>query len=698
MLTATTTTMAVAGNTNTNATALKRNLSGSIVDNDHLVNNNNDDAAANDDYDDDTQTPAIAATTITNANTILVEKSLATLELQYFKAVSLYRRRNYEKCVKVCNVMLQAGHENNVQMFNTPPDADEYETVEDLQIKRTTTPAVTNATNNTGGGGGGGGGYSKGLISNNSSNRYSSNLQRIAVRQRQCQHRGEQRVQRSNNVANASVSISNTTVVTSSANSCAVDSMPTWMMEGVWQLKMRALTQRVYVDDLETNETDNPVNEEIEFERIATAARPNTSINQAFVPRPSSSLLRAAQSAKIDLNENVGMKANTAGEQTRNMTTNLTTRPLSGMIRPGSRCLSQSGTSFDSRPSSRCGSASRIRATSAAAFFVGDNTSVLYQASRLNPTIYAERKVLVKALFQFLYYHESDVPKAYSLAEAVMESMHKRKNGSSISIRSLMNCDEWWWQQQMGRCLLAMHYTRKAETHLHHSLNLFPHPDTYLLLSRVYQRLKQPQRAMDLIQKAVDRHPFDISFRLEQGRLLDYMGKQEEGVQMYRLISRLNPINVEALACIALNYFYDNNPEMALMYYRRILSLGIHSAELYCNIALCCLYGGQIDLVLPCFQRALASAETADQKADIWYNLSFVAITTGDFHLAKRCLKLCLTSDAQNGAALNNLAVLTAQMGDILKAKSYLTAAKESLHNSQEIENNLKYMEEHYKL
>lgn len=254
MLTATTTTtMAVAGNTNTNATALKRNLSGSIVDNDHLVNNNNDDAAADDDYDDDTQTPAIAATTITNANTILVEKSLATLELQYFKAVSLYRRRNYEKCVKVCNVMLQAGHENNVQMFNTPPDADEYETVEDLQIKRTTTtltPAVTNASNNTVGG------YSKGLISNNSSNRYSSNLQRIAVRQKQSQHQGEQRVQRSNNVANASVSISNTTV-TSSANSCAFDRMPTWMMEGVWQLKMRALTQRVYVDDLETNETDN---------------------------------------------------------------------------------------------------------------------------------------------------------------------------------------------------------------------------------------------------------------------------------------------------------------------------------------------------------------------------------------------------------------------------------------------------------
>lgn len=65
-----------------------------------------------------------------------------------------------------------------------------------------------------------------------------------------------------------------------------------------------------------------------------------------------------------------------------------------------------------------------------------------------------------------------------------------------------------------------------------------------------------------------------------------------------------------------------------LTFYRRILSLGVHSAELYCNIALCCLYGGQIDLVLPCFQRALAAAKTTDQKADIWYNLSFVAIVS----------------------------------------------------------------------
>lgn len=235
--------------------------------------------------------------------------------------------------------------------------------------------------------------------------------------------------------------------------------------------------------------------------------------------------------------------------------------------RPGTSSLSRPGSSHGSRPASRCGTASRVRASSAAAFNIGDSTAPLYQASRLNPTIYAERKVLVKALFQFLYYHEADVLKAYSLCEAVME-VHKQKRGSSASLRSLANCDEWWWQQQMGRCLLALKYPRKAEVYLHLSLNTFPHPDTYILLSRLYQRLQQTEKAMNLIQSAADKHPFDVTFRIEQGRLLDEMSKMEDAMQMYRLISKLNPINVEALACIALNYFYDNNPEMALMYYR----------------------------------------------------------------------------------------------------------------------------------
>ncbi|SPP79705.1 tetratricopeptide repeat protein 8 [Drosophila guanche] len=549
---------------------------------------------------------------------------MATLELDYFRAVSLYRRRSYDQCAELCNALLQAGHDNNVQMFATKEGGEQEEQPQQQQPQQAETEG---------------------------SRRFGSNLQRIGPRQ---QPQSQQKA--------VAASIM----------------MPTWLMEGVWQLKMRALTQRVYLDDLEVDDAgEEQAHEEVEFERIATAARPGSSIKTAFQPRPSTSQRLAQRSSR-----GAGMAHSSDGRLN-------SSRPGSAAVaRPGTS-LSRPGSSLGARPASRCGTASRVRATSAAAFNVGDATSKLYQASRLNPTIYAERETLVKALFQFLYYHEADVQKAHSLCQAVLEVQRQRPIATGT---------DWWWQQQMGRCLLALHYPRRAEPCLQQSLAAFPHPDTYLLLSRLYQRLKQPERALVLIGEVVDLRPFDVTYRLEQARIHQAMERQEDSQQLYRLVARLQPINVEALASIAVGYFYDNNPELALMYYRRILSLGAHSAELYCNIALCCLYGGQIDLVLPCFQRALAMATQPEQKADIWYNLSFVAVTSGDFNLARRCLQLCLTSDARNGAALNNLAVLAAQGGDIMGAKSYLNAAKDMMPDAEEVTGNLQFMDLHYKL
>lgn len=115
---------------------------------------------------------------------------------------------------------------------------------------------------------------------------------------------------------------------------------------------------------------------------------------------------------------------------------------------------------------------------------------------------------------------------------------------------------------------------------------------------------------------------------IQQARLLELLQNIPASVRMYRQIAQLDAMNTEALSCIAVHHFYNNQPETALLYYRRILSMGAHSAELYCNIGLCCLYGGQLDLVLPCFQRALRLVATAEQKAELWYNLSFIAMVS----------------------------------------------------------------------
>lgn len=61
--------------------------------------------------------------------------------------------------------------------------------------------------------------------------------------------------------------------------------------------------------------------------------------------------------------------------------------------------------------------------------------------------------------------------------------------------------------------------------------------------------------------------------------------------------------------------------------------------------------------------------------------------------MAKRCLRLCISSDGSHGAALNNLAVLAIKSGQRDKAHSYFVAAKNVLADSDEIKHNFDIFE-----
>lgn len=56
--------------------------------------------------------------------------------------------------------------------------------------------------------------------------------------------------------------------------------------------------------------------------------------------------------------------------------------------------------------------------------------------------------------------------------------------------------------------------------------------------------------------------------------------------------------------------------------------MGVHSAEIYNNLGLCCIYSQQYDITLACFRRALDLAIEPSIKAEVWYNLSHVAIVS----------------------------------------------------------------------
>lgn len=55
--------------------------------------------------------------------------------------------------------------------------------------------------------------------------------------------------------------------------------------------------------------------------------------------------------------------------------------------------------------------------------------------------------------------------------------------------------------------------------------------------------------------------------------------------------------------------------------------MGVYNPEIFNNIGLCCFFAQQYDMALSCFERALSMA-TDDNMADIWYNISHVAIVS----------------------------------------------------------------------
>lgn len=187
-------------------------------------------------------------------------------------------------------------------------------------------------------------------------------------------------------------------------------------------------------------------------------------------------------------------------------------------------------------------------------FALGDPTANLFDASKLNPQKFAHRDAVSKTLFGFLYYHEGDIRKSLDLCEAV--AAHHQKQTS------------WWWNTQRGRCHLSLGKPRDAERHLKASLGQFPHPDTALLLARVYVKIDQPLAALEVLDVALEKMPDDTGLLTQQGRIFELMDNLQASARMYRHIAQLEPVNAEALASIAVHHFYGNQPEMALMYYR----------------------------------------------------------------------------------------------------------------------------------
>ncbi|XP_074646623.1 tetratricopeptide repeat protein 8-like [Tubulanus polymorphus] len=409
--------------------------------------------------------------------------------------------------------------------------------------------------------------------------------------------------------------------------------------QSAWSLKTRALTEQVYVDEVDVDE-EGMAELVMDDNAIAQVTRPGTSLRQPGTGQgaPSQGIRPTTQSG----------------------------RPVTGFARPGTQG-GRPGTMEQAIRTPRTASTARP-VTSASGRYVRLGTASMLSTpdgpfinlSRLNMPKYAARPNLAKTLFEYIFHHENDVRNALELAALSTEASQFK---------------DWWWKVQLGKCYYRLGLYRDAEQQFKSALKQQEIVDTYLYLSKVYTRIDQPLTAIEVYKEGAQKHEGETSLLTGIARLYEALNDMTNAVDYYKNVLKFDSMHVEAIACIGTHHFYTDQPEIALKFYRRLLQMGVYNTELFNNLGLCCFYAQQYDMTLTCFERALSLATDDSVIADVWYNIGQVALGIGDLNLSYQAFRMALSANNDHAEAYNNLGVLEMKKGKLEQARAFFQAA-----------------------
>uniref|UniRef100_A0A5S6R415 Tetratricopeptide repeat protein 8 n=1 Tax=Trichuris muris TaxID=70415 RepID=A0A5S6R415_TRIMR len=407
--------------------------------------------------------------------------------------------------------------------------------------------------------------------------------------------------------------------------------------QAAWCLKLNCLVREVKLDDIDLEETG--IAEELLNEEVLSG-----------MPRPETSLRRTTSSSSGTTSQSIRPRTR-AG------------RPVTGVLRPESQ-MSKSDTLQAALRTGRSVQTARPLTSVTGRFIRLGTASMLategafINVSRLNLPKYASRQEFSRPLFEYLYFNLNDVRTALQLA-LLAEST---------------NQSDWYWKLQVGRCYSRIGQYRDAEKSIKSAYVQQPSITTVLHLSKVYCAIDQPLKAIEVLKQALNKFNEDTALLKALCIIYEKLNNQVEIDSLLRRILRQDSIDIEAIASVATNYFYNDLPELAMRFFRRILQMGVVTTEVYLNIGLCCFNAQQFDLAVDCLRQAVQMA-TDEQSGDVWYNIGYIALATGDLQWAKQCFSLCLTYSGDYAEAWCNLAVIEIREGSDSQANSLLETA-----------------------
>ena len=247
--------------------------------------------------------------------------------------------------------------------------------------------------------------------------------------------------------------------------------------------------------------------------------------------------------------------------------------------------------------------------------------------------------------------------------------------------------NDWWWRNKLGTCFYKLGMLRDSEAMYNDSIKLEKMIVTYLESAKIPLRLDQPLKAIEIYHNALIYFQSDISLNTASARVYEMLSDFENSTVLYQLVLSSEAYNLEALASIASENFYNDQPEISLKYYKRLIEMGVYNAEIWNNIGLSAFYSSQYDLCFTCMLNALALSDKSN-VADVWYNLGHIACGLGDTGMAYQAFKLAISLDRTHAESYNNLGVLEMQKDNVEQArKNFQLAIKLSSYIFQPLYN-----------
>lgn len=138
----------------------------------------------------------------------------------------------------------------------------------------------------------------------------------------------------------------------------------------------------------------------------------------------------------------------------------------------------------------------------------------------------------------------------------------------AVQAQKADNNTDWWWNFILAKCYSTLGLFRNAEECIRQALKQNKHIALYLRLIAMYVGLNQPLSALEACKQGLAVFHEDTALLLEQARIYDEMGNSAMAVKEYRRVAIADATNMEAIANIAMYNFYNDQPEIAMRYYR----------------------------------------------------------------------------------------------------------------------------------